>query len=154
MGDKVKPKFTPKPGQVDYSNARWAPVVNCVVKYEDKILIVQRSKDLNFYPDYWASIDGFLDDKKTLEEKVQEELREEIGVNRENIKSIQLASSFDYDEPKYEKTWIVHPVLVEVSTDTVRLDWEAQDYKWVKPEEVKNFNLMPGFNKVIGTFFQ
>jgi hypothetical protein len=31
-------KFKAKPGQVDYGKARWAPVINCVVKYKDKVL--------------------------------------------------------------------------------------------------------------------
>lgn len=154
MGDKVKPKFTPKPGQVDYSNARWAPVVNCVVKYGDKILIVERSKELNFYPGYWNGISGFLDDSRSLEEKVKDELQEELGVSGDKIVSIKLGEIFDQEEPEYKKTWIVHPVLVEVSTDEVKLDWEAENYKWVKAAEAKSLKLLPGFDRVIETFFQ
>ena len=78
-------KFKPKPGQIDYTNARWAPVINCVVKYKDRILIVQRSSKLNFYPGYWNGISGFLDDKRSLEEKARDELKEEAGKVLENL---------------------------------------------------------------------
>lgn len=147
-------KFRLKPGQIDYSNARWAPVINCAVKHGDKILIVERSKDLNFYPGYWNGITGFLDDDRSLEQKVEDELREELGIGEDKVISIELGQIFHKEEPKYGKTWIVHPVLVEVSTDEVKLDWEAQSYKWVSPEEAKNFNLLPGFDRVIKAFFK
>lgn len=75
-----KPKFKPKPGQVDFTNIRWAPVINCVVKHQDKILLVKRSKELNLYPGYWNGISGFLDDQRSLTEKVEEEIKEELGI--------------------------------------------------------------------------
>lgn len=73
MGDKII-KFKPKPGQMDFIKARWTPVINCVVKYRDKFLVVQRSKSLNFYPGYWNGISGFLDDQRSLEQKVKDEV--------------------------------------------------------------------------------
>jgi len=56
---------------------------------------------------------------------------------------------FDQEEEKYNKTWIVFPVLVEVKTDKIKLNWEAQDYQWLRIEEIKNLNLFPGFDKVL-----
>lgn len=144
-----KPIFKPKPGQVDYTNARWAPVINCVLKYKDKILAVERSKKLNFYPGYWNGISGFLDDQKSLNEKVYDELKEELGISKTNIKKIKLGEIFDQDEPKYKKTWIVHPVLVKVGTDKIKLDWEAKNYKWLNLKEVKKLKLLPGFDEVL-----
>ncbi len=142
-------KFKPKPGQTDFTDARWAPVINCVLKYKGKILVVQRSKDLSFYAGYWNGVSGFLDDQKSLKEKVQEELKEELGIPKGKIKTIRLGEIFDQEEKKYKKTWIVHPVLVEVATDKVTLDWEAKKYAWVTLDEVKKLKLMPGFDIVL-----
>jgi len=142
-------KFQLKRGQTDYTNVRWAPVINCVCKYRGKLLIVQRSKKLNFYPGYWNGISGFLDDKKSLKEKVEEEIREELGISKSKIKRIRLGEIFHQEAPKYKKTWIVHPVLVEIATDKVKLDWEAENYRWAKVEEIKKLRLLPGFNKVL-----
>lgn len=143
------PEFKPKPGQVDYTRARWAPVINCVVKYRGKILLVRRSRRLHFYPGYWNGISGFLDDKRALKGKVEDELKEEVGIPARAIRRIRLGKIFHQDAAKYGKTWIVHPVLVEVKTDQVRLDWEAQDYRWVGVEEANTFNLLPGFDRVL-----
>ena len=124
-----KPKFKPKPGQIDYTNVRWAPVINCVLKHNNKFLVVERNKELNFYPGYWNGISGFLDDQRSLHEKIADEIKEELGIPKSKIGRIQLGEIFDQEEPKYKKTWIVHPVLVEVKTDKVTLDWEARNYK-------------------------
>ena len=142
-------KFKPKRGQVDFTHIRWAPVVNCVLRYRGKILLVKRNNDMHFYPGYYNGISGFLDDHKSLEEKVIEELREEIGITKKEIKRIRTGGVFDQDEPKYKKTWIVHPVLVDVATDKIKLDWEAEKYRWVKPLDAGKLKLLPGFDKVL-----
>jgi isopentenyldiphosphate isomerase len=144
-----QPKFKPKPGQIDFTNARWAPVMNCVLKCNDKILIVQRSKELNFYPEYWNGVSGFLDDQKSLKQKIQEELKEELGISKSKIGKIQLGDIFHQDAPKYKKTWIVHPILVEVKTAKIKLDWEAKNYRWVELQEIKGLKLLPGFSEVL-----
>jgi ADP-ribose pyrophosphatase YjhB (NUDIX family) len=144
-----KPLFKPKPGQTDFTNVRWAPVINCVLKHKNKLLVVQRSKELNFYPGYWNGVSGFLDDQRSLNQKVSDELTEELGIAKTKIKKVQLGEIFDQEEPKYKKTWIVHPVLVEVKTDKVKLDWEAKNYKWLTLQEIKKLKLLPGFDEVL-----
>jgi ADP-ribose pyrophosphatase YjhB (NUDIX family) len=106
----MKRKFIPKPGQVDYTNIRWAPVINCVLKNRNKILLVQRSKDLEYYPGYWTGISGFLDTNDSLSDIVYTEIEEELGFNREDVTKITAGDIFEQEEPKYKKTWIVHPV--------------------------------------------
>lgn len=148
------PKFQPKLGQIDYTYIRRAPVINCVVRCKDKILIVKRSASLNFYPNYWNGISGFLDDGRSVEEKAKDELREELRIGEQDIISIKLGGIFEQEEEKYDKLWLVHPVLIEVKYDRITLDWEAQDFKWIKVEEAKNYNLLPGFDKVLEKLFK
>lgn len=144
-----KQKFKPRAGQIDFTNARFAPVINCVVKYRGKILLLQRSKELNFYPGYWNGVSGFLDDKRSLEQKIKDEVSEETGIPKKMVKKVWLGEIFHHDAPKYKKTWIVHPAVVEVKTDKIQLDWESQNYKWIKPSQAKQYKLMPGFGKVL-----
>jgi 8-oxo-dGTP pyrophosphatase MutT (NUDIX family) len=147
--DMLEPKFKPKPGQIDYTHARWCPVINVVVMHRGKILIVKRSKHLRFYPGLWNGIGGFLDDKKSLEEKVREELHEELGIKPRDIILMKFGQIFDADDPKIKKTWVIHPVLVKVRTNKIRLDWEAEEYRWVRPKEVKDFRIVPSFRRVL-----
>ncbi len=96
-------KFIPKPGQVDFTRIRWVPVLNCVVLFKGKILLVQRNKNMRLYPGYWNGISGFLDDNKSLIQKVREELREELGISKKYIISIQLARILNQEASKYKK---------------------------------------------------
>lgn len=153
MGNKAR-LFKPKKGQIDFTKARWAPVINCVVKNKDKFLVVRRSGELGFYPGYWNGISGFLDDRKSLREKVEEELWEELGMPKSGIKKIVLGQIFDQEAPQYKKTWVVHPVLVEVAADKIRLNWEANEYKWVSFEELKKMKLLPGFLELVKRFMK
>ncbi|MGW8184902.1 MAG: NUDIX domain-containing protein [Candidatus Moraniibacteriota bacterium] len=142
-------KFKPAKGQTDYTNIVWAPVINCVLEFNGKFLIVQRNKNLNFYPNYYNGISGFLDDNKTLKEKVKKEIQEELGLKASEIKSISLGNIFHKEAPKYNKIWIVHPVLVRVNTDKIKLDWEAQGFKWIDIDEAPKYRLLPGFSQVL-----
>lgn len=142
-------KFKPLKGQTDYTDIHWAPVINCVLEFQGKILIVQRNKNLNFYPNYYNGISGFLDDNKKLEEKIKKEIQEELNLKSRDIKSIKLGNIFHQRAPKYDKTWIVHPILVRVKTNKIKLDWEAQSFKWINIDEVKKYKLLPGFIGVI-----
>jgi isopentenyldiphosphate isomerase len=125
-----------------------------VIKHKNKILIVKRSDEFNFYPGYWNGISGFLDDSKTLEEKAREEIKEELGIGKKDIISLKPGSIFDQEEKKYKKIWITHPVLVKIKTNKIKLDWEAQDFCWVTAKEIKKIKLMPGFDKVLRTLLK
>lgn len=151
---KEQPKFVPKPGQVDFTDIRYCPVINCVVQFGRKILIVKRSTGMRLYPGFWNGISGFLDDQRSFEEKVFDELREELGINRKQILSLKRGDIFHQEASKYQKTWIVHPVLVRVESDEVQLDWEAQQYRWIFPREAIKLKLLPGFDQVLQCFFR
>lgn len=150
---KTLPEFSPRPEQVDYTNIRWVPVINCIVTHKDRILLVQRSKDLNFYPGYWNGISGFLDDNCSLEEKAREELAEELGLSADTIVSVLPGDIFEQEAPEYKKTWIVHPALVKVNTDRVTVNWEAEAYRWLTLRETENLNLLPGVRVVLQKLF-
>lgn len=137
--------FQPKSGQVDFTDMRWAPVINCVVSFNGKILIVKRSAANKFYPEHWNGISGFLDDHGSLEEKVKEELEEEIGVKADKIVRLKLGRIFDQEAPDIGKTWVVHPVAVEISSDEIVLNDEAREYAWIAPQDATKYKLLPGF---------
>ena len=47
-----------------------------------KYLVVERSMNMRLYPGYWNGISGFLDDNRSLEEKITDEIKEELGIER------------------------------------------------------------------------
>jgi 8-oxo-dGTP diphosphatase len=148
-----EPKFIPKPGQVDYTNIRYAPVLDVTVTYGGKILLAKRSTDRRLYPGYWATIDGFLDDNQSIEDKAREELHEEVGIEPADIVSLKRGHVLLQEDPKLGKTWIIVPVLAQVKTEKFTLDWEASEARWFVPREIMKLNLLPSTLDVIGQFF-
>ncbi len=143
-------KFKPKSGQTDYTNIRWAPVVNCVVMYRGKMLLVERSSRSFVYIQVIGTVfRDFSTTQKSLKEKVIEELREELGIRKNEVVSIRPGEVFNQDEPKYKKTWIVHPILVHVKTDTRFARLGSAKYKWVTLREAEKMKLLPGFDIVL-----
>lgn len=141
--------FIPVAGQVDFTNIRWCPVVNCVVCYEDLFLLVERSASMRLYPNYWNGISGFIDSCKSLEEIVRTELQEELGLTSGYIESIELRGVTHQPAPDIGKDWIVHAVKVIVTSQEVTLDWEAQQYQWCTKQDLKEKQLLPGFDAVL-----
>lgn len=148
-----QPKFIPKPGQVDYTNIRYAPSINIVVEHEGKIFCVQRSPDMRLYPNYWDWVCGFLDDDKSIEEKAYEELSEELGLDTEDIESLTRGEPWIDEAPEYRKTWLLVPVLAKVRTDHFTLDWEASQGAWFTPHELKKLDLVPESLRTAEQFF-
>lgn len=134
---------------MDYTHIRWAPVINCLIMHHGRILLVQRSQGMRLYPGLWNGISGFLDDDQSFDEKVHEELAEEVGITKENILSLKRGVIFHINDPALAKTWIVHPVLVTVSTHAFHLDREAQAGRWMTWDEAATVAAVPGFDRVL-----
>jgi len=149
----AEPKFTPKPGQVDYTNIRYAPTINCVVTDGRRVLLLKRSDEMRLYPGYWNGASGFLDDTQDIEDKVLEELREELGLGPLDIVSIKRGNVVLQEAPEYNKTWLVVAVLVTVKTQEHITDWETEKAEWMSPEDVYKHQLLPGFAEVFEQFF-
>jgi len=85
-----------------------------------------------------------------IKEKILEELREEINVDEDNIRFIEVKDSYKLKDSKINKTWIVHPVLVELKEKPeIKLDWEHTEFRWIKPEELNNYDFVTDLDKTL-----
>jgi 8-oxo-dGTP diphosphatase len=151
-GDVVmtaEPVFVPRPGQVDYTHMRYAPVLNAVVVCRGKVLLLQRSSGMRNYPNHWCGISGYLDDARCAEDKARQEMLEEAGITADRILSTRRGTVLLQEAPEYGKSWLVVPVLVDVRDRRYRLDWESQAAGWFSMIEALSLPLLPGFDAVI-----
>ncbi|RLI72296.1 hypothetical protein DRO97_09015 [Archaeoglobales archaeon] len=143
---KNLPKFPD--GRINYSNSDVAPVITIFIKYNDEILLLKRSDKVRTYKGKWNTVAGYLDELKSIKEKVLEELREEVGIMEDVVSSIKFGKSYKFVDEEINKTWIVFPVLVELKEKVeVKLDWEHTEFKWIKKEELGNFDIVPNLDK-------
>lgn len=141
---KKLPKFPD--GRIDYSGSNIAPVITVFVKYKDKILLLERSNKVRTYQGKWCAVAGYLDEVKPIGQKALEEIQEELGakIDKDDVLSVKLGASYEFEDSKEQKFWIVHPVLIELRRKPkIKLDWEHINYQWIRPEELKNFETVP-----------
>jgi len=139
---KKLPKFPD--GRINYSNSDAAAVITIFIRYKEEILILKRSNKVATYQGRWNTVAGYIDELKPIHEKIIEEINEEIGVIKDNILRQKIGDTYTFKDMKTNKTWIVCPVLVELKNKPdIKLDWEHTEYKWIKPEEIKKYNIVP-----------
>jgi len=135
-------------GRIDYSTSDRAPIVTCFVKYADKLLLLKRSDRVRTHQGKWNTVAGYIDELKPIREKALEELSEEIGVSEKDVRQFKMGRPYDFFDPDSKKTWLVHPVLVELKgTRKITLDWEHTEFKWITPDELTTYDTVPKLAK-------
>ncbi|MFH0890556.1 MAG: NUDIX domain-containing protein [Candidatus Liptonbacteria bacterium] len=152
MTEEQREKFKPRPGQTDYTDIREAPVINSLVECAGRMLLVRRSQRLSYYPGYWSGISGFLDDGQSPEEKLKDEIKEELGLSDGDIQSIELGESFRAEDKRYSKDWIVHPLRAVILKKELHLNWEADEFVWILSHDIYNYDLVPGYDHIVRIF--
>jgi 8-oxo-dGTP diphosphatase len=151
-GVTAEPLFVARPGQVDYTHIRYAPVVNAAVVCLGKVLLLQRSSSMRSYPNRWCGISGYLDDDRSVEDKARQEMLEEVGITADRIVSMQRGTVLLQEAPHDGKSWLVVPVLVRVRDRHYRLDWESQAAGWFSMNQAMTLPLLPGVDAVIAQY--
>lgn len=137
------PRFSD--GRIDYTESSTAPVLNCIVYYQGCILLLKRSHEVGTYKGQWGAVTGFIDRPEPLRDIILIELREELAVKEGDISSITIAEPYRFYDAAISKTWLIHPVLVEIGhKPSIRLDWEHTEYCWIKPSDITALDTMPG----------
>lgn len=113
-------------------------VVSCFIKRNEKILLLRRSEKVGSYRGKWATVSGYVEKNEMPEETALKEIREEIGVEAKLIRKGKIIHVKDK-----EGNWFVHPFLFEIKSGNIKIDWEHTEYRWIRPEEIENYDTVP-----------
>ncbi len=117
------------------------------LRYEDEILLLKRSEKVDTHKNRWGVVTGYLDELKPVIEKAFEEMREETGVTKDQIFSIERGKIYKFDGG--DTIYISHPFLMKLKDKVdVDLSWEHNDYKWVNIKNVENYLPKFAFNEL------
>ena len=141
-------------GRIDYSGAKEAAVITVYVRHHGELLLLKRSDKVSTYQGKWNTVAGYLDELKPVEDKVYTELREEIGVGRELVESLRIGEMQTLPDQGVGKTWLIYLALADLKErPEIWLDWEHTEFRWIRPEELGEFDavvgLWEGFQKMI-----
>ncbi len=129
---------------------RATKIVTCFLKSEDKILILKRSDKVKSMKSLWAGISGIIENNESPLERTKIEIFEELGIDANEIKLLKESAKMRIISPQYENhEWEVYPFLFSVENPKIKLNWENSEYKWVKAEEISNYETVPSLDKVL-----
>lgn len=134
-------------GRINFTNAVKAPVLNAVAYCRGEILLVKRSEKVGTYQGLWNGVSGYIDEPKPIEAFAQQEIEEELSVPIGQIQRVEIARPYQLEDHNINKTWVVYPALaIFLSKPNITLDWEHTDFAWIKPEQLNDYQTVPGLD--------
>lgn len=131
-------------GKVELPDVKQIHVVTCVVRCGEKILLLKRSSMVGSFPGKWAGVSGYVEKGETPIETAYKELLEEIGLNNPSLVRSAPVIHMRNDDT----IWSVHAYLFDVHSAEIEKNWEHTEYRWVLPEEILEFDTVPGLDTV------
>jgi uncharacterized protein len=131
-------------GTVELPQVKETHVVSCLVQDADRYLILRRSERVGTFQGYWAAVSGYVEQGETPDQTAVKELREETSLQLSIVKAgatLRVRSG--------DTIWVIHPFLFQAVGPTVSIDWEHTEYRWLRTEEMKGFQTVPGLEQVI-----
>jgi len=121
-------------------------VVSSFLMYKNRILIMKRSDKVSTYQGYWAVAAGYLEEEDSEPlERALIEVAEETGISE--LRLVKQGKPFEFVDKELQTKWVVHPFLFKVENDDVKLDWEHDEFKWIKPDELENYKIAPNLDE-------
>ncbi|NVM30309.1 MAG: NUDIX pyrophosphatase [Candidatus Helarchaeota archaeon] len=118
-------------------------VVTSFLRFQGKILLLQRSSRVGTYQGQWAGCSGYIEGNEVPYDRAIIEIWEETKLTEDQVTLIKKGDPIEIIDEGKGITWIVHPFLFEIVTDQIQLDWEHKNYKWIPPDELSNFQTVP-----------
>ncbi len=133
-------------GYVDIPRVRVKDAITVMIRKSDRVLILKRSERVGSCKGRWAGVSGHIEKgDENMEERAMKEVEEETKMRVKIIRSGEPILARDRSV-----IWRIHPFLAEAKRDEEpEIDWEHSKYRWIKPEEVYDFNTVPKLDKVM-----
>lgn len=125
------------------AHMNYKSVVTSFLQAEGRILLLKRSSKVGTYQGRWAAVSGFLEGAEEPLERAQIEIREEVGLDRDQISLLRAGEALRAFDEQSDTVWTVYPYLFETHSKTIRLDWENTEYEWVDPSELRFLQTVP-----------
>ena len=125
-------------------------VVTSFLNYNNKILILKRSEKIRTMKGLWSGISGIIENNETPISRAKIEIFEEVGIGEEHITLIKSTKEFTIESPQYKnQEWIIFPFFFTTDTNSIKLNWENSDFRWIEVGQLKEFNTVPSLERIL-----
>ena len=132
-------------GEVSIAGVSESSVTSSLIRHGERILILKRSQKVGTNKGKWAGVSGYIEEGESPEQTAPREIREELSIDQFTM--VRRAGPITIREAGH--IWTIHPFLFEVESEDIVTDWEHTDHRWVLPSEVKDFDMVPGFDRLL-----
>lgn len=127
-------------------------IVTSFLVHNDKYLILKRSEKVKSMKGLWAGVSGIIEGNEEPLYRAKREILEEAGIAENKITLLKSAQQIRTDSPQYENhEWLIFPFLFSVQDPTITLNWENQEYKWISPSDLTQYQTVPSLDKVLAS---
>ena len=126
-------------------------IVTSFIKNGDRILILKRSDKVKSMKCLWAGVSGIIEknDTTTLA-RAKTEILEETGIDEEEIELLKANELIKIESAQYKNhEWNIFPFLFKTKNPEIKLNWENSEFKWIEPNEIKNYETVPELEKIL-----
>jgi len=122
-----------------------------LLKTGDRILILKRSDKVKSMKCLWAGVSGIIEKNDTSPlARAKTEILEETGINEEEIELLKANERIKIESAQYKNhEWNIFPFLFKTKNLEIKLNWENSEFKWIKPNEIKNYETVPELEKIL-----
>ena len=132
------------------SNLRFTNIVTSFIKNDDKILILKRSDKVKTMKCLWAGVSGIIENNETPLTRAKIEVFEEAGIHEEQIELLKAIQQIKISSPQYKNhEWNIFPFLFKAKNPEIKLNWENSEFRWIEPNEIKNYETVPELEKIL-----
>lgn len=112
-----------------------------------ELLLLERGETKTFQK-HWQLPEGKLEENEKPQEALKRELKEELGADVDIMDFETVShSTLEAKGTKYLALRIIFKVTLK--ENNITLSSEHSNYKWVKPDQVKSLQLLPGTTEAI-----
>jgi len=133
------------------TNLRFTNIGTSFIKNDDRILILKRSDKVKSMKCLWAGVSGIIEkNDATPLARAKTEILEETGINEEKIELLKANERIKIEAAQYKNhEWNIFPFLFKTKNPEIKLNWENSEFKWIKPNEIKNYETVPELEKIL-----
>lgn len=134
-------------------NKKHIVAISALIKNKkgDKFLIIKRNKNEIAYPSKWCFPGGKVEVGETVMDVLRREVLEEAGLEAEDYKSFVR----DYTFVRLDGHNVVgFCFMVKIKSDEVKISEEFEDYRWISPEELYDYDHIDGMQEEVRIAFE
>lgn len=127
-------------------------IVTSFLVHNDKYLILKRSEKVKSMRGLWSGVSGIIEGSEEPIYRAKREILEEIDITENKISLLKSGQQIRVDSPQYANhEWLIFPFLFSVQDPTITLNWENQEYRWISPLELTQYQTVPSLDKVLAS---